>query len=1048
MAKKRRSDSKGKYKSRVEEAETYKDIAGVLPGIGTAITVSDIEDELSKEDPSYLKVGILGASEAAGLIPGIGSAAKTLIRKGVQKLDEVKDLTKNADSNALEQVGLTEEALEAWKAKNYAKDKFRIPPHPKLTEAAEKLRDGKLSQEEYITLSKQIQPIVTIKEMPKFPSKEDVVQALHATDKRKVEKGIIGVNKEIPDGTQISARLDIPAYNDTDTWIVSLHDGTEKSGATVGYAQTAVLTDVKFTTNPLAASAIASGKPKTTIARMNGSYVNANPDDVYNYTKDILENEAEGWTQVGMNPTRASYFYDKSDGMPVVSADEVVQVGPLVMAKNVTKTTPDDVMFQFTNKRTGVTANFSEGGMALEEQMEMNFGDVPDNTIGQDPVSGNDIPLGSTAENVRDDIPANLSEGEIVVPADVVNFHGVKLFEDLRKEAKIGYAQMAEDGRIGGEPMMTEDELMGLDLSDLEIMETDDEPVQMNRGGTSMADYAGVTQNRMISKPKPSGPRQTHEQIMASIRNNDDEEASDYYSPEAISKRVQARKGQPKNNLEKLSQAIAMQMAKIFGEDEDMITGPQRVYLDEKPATSDDAEGPSIAEQINFGGDYTDVDEKGTKKKKKKKEPPKPPKNEDTFSVRYNPEGTFTERFLKNTGLDQYFDEGGMVTDDSPFENKGGFDMSEAGETAGRTEARMYMNDQGHKIVIMFVDGVPVTPIPEGYFPVGETVDPDVEAPTQTKTAATPSGGGGGDMAGIPPELMPKPVDYKSLTLDELKDMVEAQNDPKQKAMLVAASAINPLIGIAVKFAMAQTAKQTKEEIERRAKGGAGISNVDKMRYENLLEIVNREQPNLLDMLTGKSFEKTAEQITPPKVPDVDFSDPTMAGTVASPYTPEVVTPEIKTTAPDPEETVEQSVYDPIPPAGSGFGGMGRDPAEEFGGSQTRFQQPTEPEVIGDSRQEVDSQRRKNRQEESKNLAGQSTRRKTGLAESATRGLDEEEKKGGAGLDTRFGISGLNKGGIVDKPTVKKVVKGLKKASKSHAKQAATLEKAINKKSK
>ena len=93
--------------------------------------------------------------------------------------------------------------------------------------------------------------------------------------------------------------------------------------------------------------------------------------------------------------------------------------------------------------------------MAVEEQLELNLGGLPDNTIGQDPVSGNDIPLGSTAENVRDDIPANLSEGEIVVPADVVNFHGVKLFEDLRAEAKIGYAQMAEDGRIGGSPLPT-----------------------------------------------------------------------------------------------------------------------------------------------------------------------------------------------------------------------------------------------------------------------------------------------------------------------------------------------------------------------------------------------------------------------------------------------------------------------------------------------------------------------------------------------------------------------------------------------------------------
>ena len=91
--------------------------------------------------------------------------------------------------------------------------------------------------------------------------------------------------------------------------------------------------------------------------------------------------------------------------------------------------------------------------MALEEQMEMNFGKVPDNTVAVDPVSGNDIPMGSTAENVRDDIPAMLSEGEIVIPADVVNYHGVKLFEDLRDEAKLGYAEMAEDGRIGGEPI-------------------------------------------------------------------------------------------------------------------------------------------------------------------------------------------------------------------------------------------------------------------------------------------------------------------------------------------------------------------------------------------------------------------------------------------------------------------------------------------------------------------------------------------------------------------------------------------------------------------
>jgi len=71
-----------------------------------------------------------------------------------------------------------------------------------------------------------------------------------------------------------------------------------------------------------------------------------------------------------------------------------------------------------------------------------------------DPVSGNDVPPGSLPEEVRDDIDAKLSEGEYVVPADVVRFFGVKYFEDLRAEAKMGLQQMDADGRIGGEPVL------------------------------------------------------------------------------------------------------------------------------------------------------------------------------------------------------------------------------------------------------------------------------------------------------------------------------------------------------------------------------------------------------------------------------------------------------------------------------------------------------------------------------------------------------------------------------------------------------------------
>jgi len=88
--------------------------------------------------------------------------------------------------------------------------------------------------------------------------------------------------------------------------------------------------------------------------------------------------------------------------------------------------------------------------MALNEETEAVF---KSSRAEKDPVSGNDVPPGSLPEEVRDDIPAQLSEGEYVVPADVLRFYGLKFFEDLRENAKVELAQMDRDGRIGGEPI-------------------------------------------------------------------------------------------------------------------------------------------------------------------------------------------------------------------------------------------------------------------------------------------------------------------------------------------------------------------------------------------------------------------------------------------------------------------------------------------------------------------------------------------------------------------------------------------------------------------
>ena len=78
----------------------------------------------------------------------------------------------------------------------------------------------------------------------------------------------------------------------------------------------------------------------------------------------------------------------------------------------------------------------------MESQMDMfNAGGLQDEGGSTDPVSGNDVPVGSLQEEVRDDIPAQLSEGEFVFPADVVRYIGLENLMELRQKAKAGVAR-------------------------------------------------------------------------------------------------------------------------------------------------------------------------------------------------------------------------------------------------------------------------------------------------------------------------------------------------------------------------------------------------------------------------------------------------------------------------------------------------------------------------------------------------------------------------------------------------------------------------------
>jgi hypothetical protein len=228
---------------------------------------------------------------------------------------------------------VTEQQRKDWREAN--KGDFKQEQTPELAEAAEKLGRGEISISDYSKEVDRLRPITPLTDVPRIASFEDIASAL---DANKVAKGIIGLDTEIADGTMVGSRLDIPAYNNYNTWVVSVHEGAGTSGSSLGYGKVAVLDDVKFNSNAKAAFGVATGeKAKAPFARMNGKWRNVDPEVAREQAEKFINDP--NWTQVGMNPYRHSFFYDKATGQPVDSAKEVIQIGPLVLAKGV-KTRP------------------------------------------------------------------------------------------------------------------------------------------------------------------------------------------------------------------------------------------------------------------------------------------------------------------------------------------------------------------------------------------------------------------------------------------------------------------------------------------------------------------------------------------------------------------------------------------------------------------------------------------------------------------------------------------------------------------------------------
>ena len=698
--------------------------------------------------------------------------------------------------------------------------------------------------------------------------------------------------------------------------------------------------------------------------------------------------------------------------------------------------------------------------MALKDQMEMNFGDVPDNTIGIDPVSGNEIPLGSNAENVRDDIPANLSEGEIVIPADVVNFHGVKLFEDLRAEAKMGYAQMAADGRMGGEPMMEEEDMdIELTIEDLNVMD-DEEPVEMAGGGMTAAQAAARSMSRAgirnLSGAGSKSYKAAHNAAMKakSIRDKNRKDRADRRRAAALAAAQQQASPIVQTNIKQPTAPVPTIGAQINFPGFEDTTVPAQTSPS-KPQSPTMGSTPTLPGSGNIKYDPNANklanDAFLRRRAKSKAEEDKPGFFGRAFDAvsgaasnvvdnvgnafgggsqpnlvegeNYLNQVPFIEQLKQGFQKDKEafgLDEGGLVNPEPFYSQKGGFDLSHMEETG--TYVQEYMNDEGHRIYVTFIDGVPQMEIPEGYYPVGPSTNLNTiinsSIPTMDGISPQPVQQSSSDRD-KPETPAPTPVNYKELSIDELKAMIADQRTMGSKVF----AALSPL----TKIIMWDQTRRTKGEIERRLED-PNTSEVDKMRLNNLLELMNREEPGLvktlLDKVQGKEFERVVSQIPKPVLPDVDYSDPTLAPDQGI-YTPDAQE-ESSTKIPN----VEPEIPEPYQPEVSGQANLFSDKTIEAAekiskdAAEKSFSEPQPQSETGrmlQQQRDSASERRKEARDRSRDIASVAKQTGSSIAQVGRDIAPSNETRNIDFGDPRRGM--MNKGGLAKK-------KGKKKKSK------------------
>jgi hypothetical protein len=165
------------------------------------------------------------------------------------------------------------------------------------------------------------------------PTDTEAVDALSSEKKAK-----FGAARSIKPGTQVAARIDIPAFLRTGKYVVAVHEPDGAAGGpgkVIGYDTVTRLQNPKFVVKPGVQRIYEGKSAKFPVATVDGKIMadRSIPADLENYVA------------VGMDPKEHAFFYDKRTDQPVIGGSESVSVGNTVFVKNPVYGKPEDFRY-------------------------------------------------------------------------------------------------------------------------------------------------------------------------------------------------------------------------------------------------------------------------------------------------------------------------------------------------------------------------------------------------------------------------------------------------------------------------------------------------------------------------------------------------------------------------------------------------------------------------------------------------------------------------------------------------------------------------------